>query len=122
MTPPSAAETSYAGHDEIALAGQRKRERAAYVDETAVPSRRFLFRLGRIPFELSLIEYHIIDFLASKPYRAFTRQQIIESFLSTKYAITEESLDDHIRTLRDKLGIFSDYVQSVPYIGYRFKP
>ncbi len=121
MTSPS-AETSLASPDEIALAGQRNRERAAHVDETAVPSRQFLFRLGRIPFELSQIEFHIIEFLASKPYRAFTRQQIIESFLGTKYSITEESLDNHIRALRDKLGIFSDYVQSVPYIGYRFKP
>ena len=36
--------------------------------------------------------------------------------------ITEESLADHVRSLRDKLGFFHDYVQKVPYIGYRFKP
>jgi hypothetical protein len=23
--------------------------------------------------------------------------------------------------LRDKLGFFADYIQTVPYIGYRFK-
>ena len=35
--------------------------------------------------------------------------------------MTEQALDEHIASLREKLGLFSDYVQSVPYVGYRFK-
>jgi DNA-binding winged helix-turn-helix (wHTH) protein len=30
-------------------------------------------------------------------------------------------LDQHITALRDQLGFFRDYVQTVPYMGYRFK-
>ncbi len=35
--------------------------------------------------------------------------------------VTEETLDEHITALRDQLGVFYDYVQTVPHIGYRFK-
>ena len=85
-------------------------------------SPRFLFRLGRQPIELSPVEFRIIDFLSQTPYKAFTRKQIVEAVHDSKSAVTEETLDHYIQTLRDKLGIFSDFVQSVPYIGYRFKP
>ena len=122
MTPSSASNSFYSAHDEIAFDKERKRQREAHVDEVTVDSPRFLFRLGREPIELSLIEFRIIDFLSQKPYKAFTRTQIVNSIRSTKCHLNEATLDEHIRTLRDKLGIFSDFIQSVPYIGYRFKP
>jgi hypothetical protein len=30
-------------------------------------------------------------------------------------------VDQHVASLLDQLGAFHDYVQAVPYIGYRFK-
>ena len=41
--------------------------------------------------------------------------------LAAEGLVTEQTLDQHVQTLRQKLGLFSDYVQSVPYVGYRFK-
>jgi DNA-binding response OmpR family regulator len=81
-----------------------------------------LFRLGRVPVELSLIEFRIVAFLSNTPYKAYTRRQIVAAISTEKQSVDEDGLDEHIRTLRDKLGIFSDFVQSVPHIGYRFKP
>ena len=45
----------------------------------------------------------------------------VDAITSEDCSVTEETLDRHVMTLRDKLGLFSDYVQTVPYIGYRFK-
>ncbi len=78
--------------------------------------------LSGAPFRLSLIEYRLICFLASRPYYPFTPQQIVSGVNQEDALITEESLADHVRSLRDKLGFFHDYVQKVPFIGYRFKP
>ena len=36
------------------------------------------------------------------------------------HAVSVESLSLHMRSLRGRLGFYSDYIQSVPYIGYRF--
>ncbi len=38
-----------------------------------------------------------------------------------RHPVAPEALDGHIARLRDALGFFRDYIQSVPYIGYRFR-
>ena len=80
--------------------------------------------LAGAPFRLSLIEYRIITFLASRPYHPFTPEKIVEGVNrnQSEPLLEIDSLPTHVRTLRDKLGFFHDYVQKVPYIGYRFKP
>ena len=69
MKPPSTAETSYTSHDEIVA--RQNEDRAAEIDEAAVPNQQLLFRLGRVPVQLSPIEFRIIDFLSQAPYKAF---------------------------------------------------
>jgi len=60
-------------------------------------------------------------FLASKPYHAFTRRSIAEAVRSEQFPVEEVTVEQFVTTLRDQLGPFHDYVQAVPYIGYRFK-
>ncbi len=122
MLTSSASESYYSNHEEIAFVRERKRDRESYVEEVPWARKTYLFRLGCEPIKLTFIEFCIIDFLAQKPYKAYTRKQIVESIRSSRCVVTEKTLDDCIRSLRDKLGIFSDFIQSVPYIGYRFKP
>ena len=77
-------------------------------------------RLKR-PFKLNSIEWRILRFLSSTPYRAFTPRRIAEAVTTDSHPVTEETLRSHITSLREKLGLFADYVQTVPYVGYRFK-
>ena len=81
-------------------------------------------RLGGRSIRLTNIEFFILRHLAARPYWAYTRRQIARAVceaLGDQQAIAEEDVDEHVISLRDKLGMLSDYVQSVPYIGYRFK-
>jgi DNA-binding response OmpR family regulator len=89
-------------------------------DRTMAPT-SYRARLGRETVQLDTIAFRILTFLAATPYRAFTRRRIAEAVSSRRYPVAEETLDQHIKLLRDQLGFFRDYVQSVPYIGYRFK-
>ena len=59
--------------------------------------------------------------MASWPYHPFTRHAIAAAVATDHDPVTEETIDEHIAALRDQLGVFYDYVQTVPYIGYRFK-
>ena len=77
--------------------------------------------LGQETIQLGIIEFRILLFLASKPYHAFTRRCIAEAVSSEHHPLVEDSVDEHVAVLLDQLGVFHDYVQSVPYIGYRFK-
>lgn len=78
-------------------------------------------RRGMRPFKLNGVEWRILKFLSSKPYHAFTPRCIAAAVTTESQPVTEDTLRSHITTLRAKLGLFADYVQSVPYIGYRFK-
>jgi len=97
--------------------GQRKEIKL----EKAESSRPRRAILGRETISLNQVEYRILELLASKPYHAFTPRRIVEAVTTPTHPVTEETLRDHIASLRDRLGFFSDYIQSVPYIGYRFK-
>ena len=77
--------------------------------------------IGRAPIYLDLVESRILRFLASRPYRPLTRQRIADAVSTESHPVTEESVDRHVRSLRHQLGFFHDYVQTVRYIGYRFK-
>jgi DNA-binding response OmpR family regulator len=122
MDSTSAAESYYRARDELVELDRIEKRRDAEVEELIEPSRPVRVRIAKSPINLTWIEFRIIHFLSRKPYKAYTRKQIIEAVVSENVELTEGSLDDHIRSLRDKLGILSDYIQSVPYIGYRFKP
>ena len=88
---------------------------------TPVKSRAFRVKMGREPIWLRTIEYRILTFLSAHPYRAYTRRRIAKAVSSQRYPLSEETVDYHITCLRDRLGFFGNYIQSVKYIGYRFK-
>lgn len=123
MTSSSAFHESFdKKNSERALQREFDELRRREVDDTPQHSPRYLFRIGREPVSLDLIEYRIVQFLSRKPYKAFRREQIIQAVSTEEAPLNESNLDHHVRSLRSKLGLFSDYIQTVPYIGFRFKP
>ncbi|HVT28997.1 MAG TPA: winged helix-turn-helix domain-containing protein [Lacipirellulaceae bacterium] len=81
----------------------------------------YRFALGQETIELGNVEFRILLYLASRPYHAFTRQSIAAAVSSDENPVSVETMDRYIASLLDQLGVFHDYVQAVPYIGYRFK-
>ena len=84
-------------------------------------STSYRLALGQDAIELGIVEFRILLFLASRPYHAFTSRCIADAVNSERYPVVEDSVERHVASLLDQLGVFHDYVQSVPYIGYRFK-
>jgi hypothetical protein len=85
----------------------------------AVPAYRLA--LGKEPIQLGLVESRILLYLASRPYHPFTRRAIANAVSSMQEPVVEDAVDRHVASLVDQLGVFHDYVQAVPYVGYRFK-
>lgn len=89
---------------------------------TVLPPASYRQAFGDKPIRLGLVEFHILLHLASRPYYAFTRRQIVDAVArDTAIAIDESAVDAHVATLRDQLGVLRDFVQTVPYVGYRYK-
>ena len=99
---------------------ERRRSWGARADGTVDPW-SYLAKLGLGTIRLNPVEFRILQFLAARPYHAYSRRRIAEAASTAEQPVTEENLGRYIRSLRDQLGFYSDYIQRVPYIGYRFK-
>jgi DNA-binding response OmpR family regulator len=77
--------------------------------------------LGREPIQLGIVECRILLYLAGRPYYAFTRRNIADAVSTERHPVREDTVDIHVDSLIDQLGEFHDYIQAVPYVGYRFK-
>lgn len=98
---------------------ERVEEPVEEAPHTGVPSYRM--KMGRETIWLNTVEFRILRFLAATPYKAYSRRQIAEAVSTTRHPVDAETLDTYIASLREGLGFFRDYIQAVPYIGYRFK-
>jgi DNA-binding response OmpR family regulator len=72
------------------------------------------------PMELTISEYKLLELLARKPGKVFTRNQLIESVNGNDYYATERSIDVQIVGLRKKLGAYKNAIETVRSVGYRF--
>lgn len=63
-------------------------------------------------------EFELLDFLASRPGKVFTRDQILSAVWGNETIVGERTVDVHIRKLREKLG--NHYIRTVKGVGYTF--
>lgn len=73
------------------------------------------------PVALTPKEYELLSFFASRPGVAFTRDQLLNHVWGYDYFGDPRTVDTHIRSLRDKLGICRSLITTVWGTGYRFE-
>jgi DNA-binding response OmpR family regulator len=98
-----------------------KRRRHFWSEEETVDPWSYAAKVGQGTLRLPVLEFRILSFLASRPNQAVSRQRIAAAVSTRRHAVSVEGLGRLINSLRGHLGFYSDYIQSVPYIGYRFK-
>ncbi len=91
------------------------------VHELVADPGRFQATLAGQSLDLTKDEFQLLCFLARHPGWVFTRYQIVNGVKGDNYVVTERAVDVRIVGLRKKLGRFSDYVETVRGVGYRFK-
>ena len=70
---------------------------------------------------LTLKEYELLRLFMEHPGRVFTRSQLLESVWESDYTGETRTVDVHIASLRGKLGICGDYIETVRGVGYRME-
>ncbi|MCF7934525.1 MAG: response regulator transcription factor [Spirochaetia bacterium] len=83
-----------------------------------------LLKDGRIPVELNVQEYRLLEYLALHPDHTITRDQILDDVWGYGSSTTTRTVDVHIAKLRHRLGE-SDvprHIQTVWGRGYKFIP
>jgi len=70
---------------------------------------------------LTFTQFQLIYCLVNSPRQIFTRKELLEKIWNDDIlTVTDRTVDTHMKNLRDKLGDFSKYIETVWGIGYRF--
>ncbi|HKK88386.1 MAG TPA: response regulator transcription factor, partial [Saprospiraceae bacterium] len=70
------------------------------------------------PIELVKKEFQLLQLLASKPGKVFTREEIFNKVWDRDIIVGYRTIDVHIRKLREKIG--KDHIKTIKGIGYKF--
>ena len=76
------------------------------------------------PVPLTVTEFQLLLLLASLPSKVFSRDAIIDRLHGPGFAITDRTIDSHIRNLRHKFAAVGgpDLIETRAGIGYRIGP
>ena len=76
---------------------------------------------GGVPVALTVTEFGILRTLVTMPSKVFSRDAFIDRLHGPGFAITDRTIDSHIRNLRAKFARVGgeDVVETRPGIGYR---
>ena len=78
-------------------------------------------RIDGKPLDLTFTEFGILQLLASRPGRVYTRDQIVSRVKGDDYPVTDRAIDVQMVNLRRKLGEWATHIETVRGVGYRMK-
>ena len=70
---------------------------------------------------LTFKEFEILRLFLSHPGMVYTRDQLFNDIWGMDYCGETRTVDMHIRTLRQKLGIYGKMIETVRGVGYRLE-
>ena len=70
--------------------------------------------------QLARKEFELLNLLASRPHKVFTRDEIMSQIWDDDVIVGERTIDVHIRKIREKTGI--DHIKTIKGVGYKFDP
>ncbi len=70
---------------------------------------------------LTYKEFALLELFLSHPGMVYTREQLFSQVWKLDYMGDSRTLDSHIRTLRQKLGIYGKRIETVRNVGYRLE-
>ena len=79
---------------------------------------KFMVKTNGANLLLPKKEFELLELLASRPGKVYTRDQILTIVWGNETIVGERTIDVHIRKLREKLG--DDYIRTIKGVGYTF--
>ena len=90
------------------------------LEDLVLDESRHTVTIGDQRIALTYKEFALLRLFLSHPGMAFSRDQLLQTVWNTDYAETR-TVDMHIRTLRQKLGDYGQYIETIRGVGYRLE-
>lgn len=101
------------------IEGESEDTNQTIIGDLVIDRERFRVMQSGNEVELAKKEFELLNLLASKPGKVFTRDEIFNKIWGTDVIVGNRTIDVHIRKLREKLG--DDYIKTIKGIGYRYE-
>ncbi len=102
-------------------AGRKEDRRILQVGDLTVNTDEHTVNVRGERVQLTLKEYELLKKFMENPGTVFTRDVLLSSIWGEGYIGETRTVDVHIGTLRTKLGVCGDYIQTVRGVGYRLE-
>ena len=89
--------------------------------EIQLDNARHSVTVNSTPVELTYKEYCLLRLLLENTSLVVTRETILQVVWGTDISVESRTVDMHIRTLRQKLGVYGEYIETVRSVGYRWR-
>jgi two-component system alkaline phosphatase synthesis response regulator PhoP len=90
------------------------------VGDVQIDREKYLVYRNGAEIQLARKEFELLNLLASKPEKVFTRDEILNRVWDDDVIVGERTIDVHIRKIREKTG--SDHIKTIKGVGYKFVP
>jgi two-component system alkaline phosphatase synthesis response regulator PhoP len=89
------------------------------IGEFAIDKTSYTLMKGEEQITLPKKEFELLYFLASNPYKVFSRDDLLHHIWGADVYVLARTVDVHIRRVREKIG--EDYITTVKGVGYKFE-
>jgi two-component system alkaline phosphatase synthesis response regulator PhoP len=66
-------------------------------------------------------EFQLLHFLLANRGRVFSREILLNQIWGENIYVIDRTVDVHVAKVREKLGEYADYIETIKGLGYRFK-
>lgn len=77
--------------------------------------------IGKHKLVLPRKEFETLVYLIRNRGRVLSRESILYAVWGENIHVVDRTIDVHIRKIREKLGTYSDFIETVSGVGYKFK-
>lgn len=66
-------------------------------------------------------EFQLLHFLISNRGKVYSREILLNQLWGENVYVVDRTVDVHVAKVREKLGEYSDYIETIKGLGYRFR-
>ena len=91
------------------------------IDKLVIDDVAHEVKIDNKPIILTPKEYDLLKYFVTNQNIALTREQLINNVWGYDFYGDDRTIDTHIKTLRQHLGIYGDYIKTIRKVGYKFE-
>jgi two-component system alkaline phosphatase synthesis response regulator PhoP len=88
--------------------------------DLVIHTQNYLVTVGKEEIFFPKKEFEVLLYLARHPNRVITRETLLNHVWGEDVVVVDRTVDVHIRKIREKLGSYARYIETVKGVGYRF--